>query len=142
MGLFAFTYKTVIDAPIEAVWTFFSTAENLAKITSFPRVTILSNPETVEGNTIKMKLHFAGLYVNWTSKVTYVQAPNCFIDKGVKLPFPITEWRHTHSFTENGSRTIMEDIVMFNAHLPTFVTRPILKAMFQGRELAIKHEFK
>ncbi|KHF41790.1 SRPBCC family protein [Halalkalibacter okhensis] len=142
MGSLVFTYRTIIDAPIEQVWAFFSTADNLAKITTFPKVTILSNPETVEGNIIHLKLQVALLSVNWTSRISKVDHLSCFLDQGEDLPFPFTEWSHLHNFTKFGAHTIMEDVVNFKAKVPSCVTRPILQVLFKGRESAIKNELR
>ncbi|MDT8861680.1 hypothetical protein N0O92_15790 [Alkalihalobacillus sp. MEB130] len=136
-----FTYKTRIEAPIEEVWAFFSTAENLAKITSFPKVSILSGPETRQGNLIQMQLRFVCFSLKWESLIKEVQAPHFFIDKGVKLPFPFLEWQHKHVFHVKGEYTIMEDIVEFRSVVPSYLTKPLLLSLFRGREKAIRKEF-
>ncbi len=141
MSLLTFSYTTIVKAPIEEVWTFFSTAENLARITSFPKVTILSNPDTRTGNEIVMKLSVAGIGVKWVSLIEEVDAPHCFVDSGLKLPFPFTEWKHEHAFVENEDETIMKDTIKCKAILPSYVTKAILENMFKGREKAIARVF-
>ncbi|GAE24818.1 hypothetical protein JCM9140_770 [Halalkalibacter wakoensis JCM 9140] len=141
MDHLVFTYRTHIHAPIETVWNFFSTADNLAKITTFPKVTILTNPSTTKGNTILMKLNFFFLSAHWASVIEDVEAPHFFIDKGEKIPFPFKEWHHKHRFYSLGSQTVMEDIVTFKAWVPSYISKPILTNMFKEREEAIRKEF-
>ncbi|TWI57880.1 SRPBCC family protein [Halalkalibacter nanhaiisediminis] len=141
MNVLVFRYTTVVKAPIEEVWRFFSTAENLATITAFPNVNILSNPETKTGNEIEMKLSVAGVGVKWISLIEEVEPPFRFVDTGLKLPFPFTEWRHEHAFAENGAETIMTDTIMFRASMPSFITKALLENMFKGREKAIAAQF-
>ncbi|MFC0473567.1 hypothetical protein ACFFHM_24430 [Halalkalibacter kiskunsagensis] len=141
MDFLVFTYRTVVKASIDDVWSFFATAENLAQITTFPKINIQSDPETKQGNVIVMKLGLAGFYVKWTSLISEVNAPHYFIDKGIQLPLPFTEWTHKHSFTASGTDTIIEDTVIFKSFVPSLITKPMLVNLFRGRELSIMKEF-
>ena len=137
MNTYVYTYKTIINAPIEDVWSFFSTATNLPEITPFPKVEVISDPRTLAGNKIEMKLGYAGCYVNWISLIEDVQEPNQFVDKAINLPFPFAEWRHLHRFNSNGNATIMEDQIFVRSILPSVLLKPLLNSMFKGRERAI-----
>ncbi|MFC0558151.1 SRPBCC family protein [Halalkalibacter alkalisediminis] len=141
MTSFVYTYKTIINAPIDNVWSFFSSATNLSKITPFPKVEIISDPRTITGNRIKMKLGYAGFNVRWISLIEDVQEPNRFVDTAVKLPFPFVEWSHIHTFTPNGNETIMQDQVHLRSFLPSVFLKPLLNSMFKGREQAIRLHF-
>ena len=141
MGQGKFNYETKIDKEFEEVWTFFSTADNLAKITSFPKVRILSDPSTTPGNTIKMQFNFFIFRISWHSKITKKEQ-TYFIDEGEKLPFPFKEWKHTHKFKEDGKLTVMTDIVEYDASVPDFFVKFILNQMFSGREKEIKKYFQ
>ncbi|NEU30787.1 hypothetical protein GN156_08360 [bacterium LRH843] len=134
MGLVRFTYTTIIHESMDDVWTFFSTASNLQRLTSFPKVTILSNPETKAGNEIVMKLSFVGATLNWVSSIEKVEQPFLFVDRGVKLPFPFKEWRHEHHFMSHGDETIMTDSIVCRASVPNFLVKLILLNMFKSRE--------
>ncbi|ARK29435.1 SRPBCC family protein [Halalkalibacter krulwichiae] len=136
--LLVFTYKTIIDAPIEKVWSFFSDAHNLTEITGFPKVKILSNSKTIEGNVIIMELRFGLLQTNWVSVIEGVKEFERFTDRAIILPFPFREWKHEHTFKRDGNRTVMEDKVYFSSVLPSVVTRSILTQMFKGREKSIQ----
>jgi len=137
-----FTYTTKINAPIEEVWSFFSSATNLSKITQFPQVNIVSDPRTMEGNKIEMVLSFGWIKMKWVSLIRDVQKPNQFVDDGIKLPFPFIQWSHVHAFSQTGNTTLMEDHVVCQSVLPNFMIKPILNGMFKGREKALHTHFK
>ncbi|WP_227935028.1 SRPBCC family protein [Alkalihalobacillus deserti] len=141
MTSFVYTYQTIINAPIEDVWSFFSSATNLSKITSFPKIEVTSDLRTMEGNKMEMKLGFAGVRMKWISLIHDVDAPTQFVDTGIKLPFPFTEWKHIHAFTSQGNQTVMDDQVRCSTVLPSFMVKPLVNNMFKGREQAIKLHF-
>ncbi|WP_017728251.1 SRPBCC family protein [Halalkalibacterium ligniniphilum] len=138
MGKETFHYETVIDAQLDEVWGFFSTADNLVKITRLPKITLLSNPETIQGNTIKMKIGVAGVSVMWEALIEEVKAPHFFIDKAIKPPFPFTAWKHIHAFEQSGERVLMKDTVEYEATIPTFIVNKLLTKMFRDRGKAVK----
>ncbi|WP_100406855.1 SRPBCC family protein [Bacillus solitudinis] len=78
MTRLTFTYETIIEAPIDETWTFFSTADNLARMTTFPKVSIQSNPVTATGNLIKMELKVAGFSIEWHSLIEEVKPQHFF----------------------------------------------------------------
>ncbi|WP_096201150.1 SRPBCC family protein [Bacillus sp. FJAT-45350] len=141
MGKHTFYYETYIDSHIDNVWDFFSTAENLAKITSFPKVRILSNPATVKGNIIEMELNFRLFKMAWSSDITEVVEKSYFIDVGKVVPFPFKEWRHVHAFEEKGNGTLMKDTVTYEAIMPGLFVQQFLKGMFSSREKEIRKYF-
>ncbi|OLS35967.1 hypothetical protein BTR22_13330 [Alkalihalophilus pseudofirmus] len=141
MDTYIFTYETTVDAPIEEVWSFFHTAENLVKITSFPTITLHSDPETRKGNTIRMKMGLGPVKADWHSYIQEVKPHEYFVDVGVKLPYPLKSWRHTHSFVKREDSTVMKDLVEIQSPLPTSILRPALHGMFRGRADAVRRHF-
>ncbi|WP_100372515.1 SRPBCC family protein [Bacillus sp. FJAT-45037] len=142
MDTYIFTYEAKVDASIEEVWEFFRTADNLVQITSFPEISIDSNPATTEGNTIKMKMGLGPLRVDWHSYIEEVVPYDYFVDVGVKLPWPLVQWRHTHAFSKVGETTVMKDTVEIQSPLPTAMLKPALTNMFKGRATAVHRHFQ
>jgi len=136
-----FHYETFMSRPLEEVWDFFSTAENLAKISSFPKVTILSNPKTIQGNNIEMKLNFLFFQKKWHAEITEVKEKSYFIDKGTLLSYPFTAWEHSHAFEVRNDGTLMKDTVIFSASLPAPIVRLFLRQMFRGRKKELNRYF-
>ncbi|WP_368504684.1 hypothetical protein AB3N04_03140 [Alkalihalophilus sp. As8PL] len=141
MNTYLFTYETKIEASLEEVWSFFSTAENLVKITDFPTITLHSNPLTSEGNTIQMKIGVGPIKANWHSYIEEVKPLEYFIDVGVKVPFSIHSWRHKHAFVSLPNHTLMKDTVEIQSTLPSIILKTALKKMFTGREKAVQLHF-
>ncbi|WP_051556640.1 SRPBCC family protein [Alkalihalobacterium bogoriense] len=141
IGKSIFTYKTIIHAQKSEVWHFFSTADNLAKITSFPKVRITSDPETKKGNRIVMELQFLFFTFHWTANITAV-TEDYFIDEAIKVPFPLIAWKHKHCLHEENGVTVMTDTVEYESSIPSFLLKPFIYGMFQNRKKAIQHYFK
>jgi ligand-binding SRPBCC domain-containing protein len=141
LSSFVYTYHTVINAPIEEVWSFFETATNLSKITTFPKVVIISDPRTVDGNEIVMKLLIERLSFKWISIIQEVKNPYYFVDVGTKLPYPLIEWKHTHTFLAQKKQTLMKDTVVIRSLILSWLMKPFLRLMFSGREKALHHHF-
>ena len=135
-----FTFEIKVNQPIEKVWEFFSTAENIAQITTFPKVKILSAPETRIGNRIEMELNFIIFKKKWVAQIDEVVEQEYFIDRGVNIPFPFKTWVHTHSFEELGEWTIIRDQVKYESSLPNFINTNLLNSMFSGRARQIERE--
>ncbi|WP_216829493.1 SRPBCC family protein [Alkalihalobacterium elongatum] len=134
MGKGTFRYETIINAPLSEVWDFFKSAENLAVITSFPKIKLSSDPRTVEGNLIEMELDFGVMKKSWVASIVEVKEKEYFIDTGLKLPFPFVEWKHQHRFEAVGKQTKMTDIVNYKASVPNLFVTLVLKQMFTGRK--------
>ncbi|UOE95974.1 hypothetical protein [Alkalihalobacillus sp. LMS39] len=141
MGKGIFSYKTIIHAQKDEVWRFFSTAENLAKITSFPKVRITSDPETKKGNHIVMELQFFLFTFHWTAIITAV-TDDYFIDEAIKVPFPLIAWKHKHHLHAENGVTVMTDTVEYESIIPSSLLKPFFYGMFQSRKKAIQHYFK
>jgi ligand-binding SRPBCC domain-containing protein len=108
------TARTVIEAPIEDVFAFFSRPENLGTITP-PRMgfVITDSPDRLEeGALITYRVRLAGLPVRWRSRIDRWRAGESFVD--VQLSGPYHCWWHEHRFVADGAgRTIMHDRVLY-----------------------------
>lgn len=116
-----YTYQAVQWLPVDIrkAWDFFSSPNNLAKITppdmKFRIKTQLGDHEIYEGMLIEYTVSpLFGIPVSWKTEITEVHAPFLFKDSQLKGPFSL--WEHTHSFAEQNNGTLMQDIV--NYRLP------------------------
>ncbi|GAE30785.1 SRPBCC family protein [Halalkalibacter hemicellulosilyticus] len=129
-----FTYETVIDAPIQVVWEFFSEPINLAKLSKFPKLEVDSATKMVEGGSMTLKIRVCGFPFRWGVLFEKVEEPICFIDHATTLPFLFTDWRHEHQFIRDGDRTKMVDTVIYQSVLSKTIVNVFLERMFRQRE--------
>jgi hypothetical protein len=105
--------RTVLDAPIDEAFAFFSQAENLGLITPAAmhfeiqgRVPVISN-----GATIDYRLRVGPMPIRWRTRIAEWEPPHCFIDLQESGPYRC--WWHKHTFSAQGDRTVMEDHVYY-----------------------------
>lgn len=125
-----FSYETVLESPLTEVWDFFQSIDNVTRITSFPKVTVVSStPEA-------FVLEFDGIINKWKwyGEIVKSEEKVCFIDVNVKPPFPFKSWRHTHTFEQKDNATKMKDTVEYESAIPSFLINVLLQKMFKDRE--------
>ncbi|MGY4537566.1 ligand-binding SRPBCC domain-containing protein [Mucilaginibacter sp. UYNi724] len=67
------------------------------------------------GETVTWRAKHFGIWQNLTSKVTDFNAPVFFADEMVSGAFK--SFRHEHYFSHDGTRTIMQDVFIFESPL-------------------------
>ncbi len=117
---------------------FFTHADNLAKITRFPAVTVLSDPWTGTGNKLKLKLSVGCVHYELITEISLVQAPYQFVDTIKHPPFPLRYWRHKHEFHRSGGKTFMQDRIEIESQLPSCILKAWLDPMFRSRAKQIR----
>ena len=88
-----------VPASLPAVFSFFSDAGNLDRITPpWLRFKILGQSELVlsTGTLIHYRLAWYGIPMKWTSRIEEWFPPTRFVD--VQLKGPYRRWHHTHTF--------------------------------------------
>ncbi len=104
--------EQLIPRPLEAVFDFFSRAENLEVLTPpFLRFRILT-PSPVamgEGTRIEYALRLYGVPVRWWTLIEAWEPGRRFVDLQVRGPYRL--WRHTHTFEAVPGGTLMRDRV-------------------------------
>jgi ligand-binding SRPBCC domain-containing protein len=129
MRIRKFNSSIWIPAPIENVFSFFSKAENLDKITPpwlhFKILTALPI-EMGEGTLLDYQLKLHGIPVSWQTQITNWNPPFQFID--VQLRGPYRRWVHTHTFTSQNNGTMVEDSVSYA--VPGFFLEPLINRFF------------
>ena len=142
--------QQVVPAPIEEVWDYFATPENLNEMTP-PNM----NFEIVHGVEDKMRLgqlieygvRFMPVFKSrWLTEIAHVEEGAYFVDEQRIGPYNF--WYHEHSFeaTENGTR--ITDQVTYQLPLGplgdlvhAFWVGPRLKGIFNYRQEKIAQLF-
>lgn len=146
-----FESEQLVAAPLGKVFEFFSSAENLQRITppslNFEILTPLPIAMRT-GALIDYKLRIRGLPVRWRTEIQEWNPPHSFVDLQLKGPYAL--WHHTHTFTEHSNgETLMRDRVRYQVPLgplgllvaPFFVT-PEIRRIFEHRTKVIEEIFK
>ena len=117
-----------IARPIDEVFAFFADAENLEKITppwlDFKMIS-MSTESISAGTVIRYRLRLHGIPFHWRTDICAWSPPHRFVDEQTKGPY--RQWRHTHRFEAQGSRTKMIDEVQYS--LPFGVLGRIVHAL-------------
>lgn len=103
-----------IPQPVEAVFDFFSRAENLGRITPEWLNFQMLTPATVEmkaGTLLDYRLRVHGIPVRWRTRIVEWDPPHGFVDVQERGPYKL--WHHTHRFVASGSGTTMTDDVRY-----------------------------
>jgi ligand-binding SRPBCC domain-containing protein len=112
------TARTVIDAPVEDVFAFFSRAENLGAIMPPGMGFVITESAACmeEGAVIAYRIRLGPLAMSWRSRIERWRPGESFVD--VQLSGPYHCWWHEHRFTADGpGRTIMHDRVLYTPPL-------------------------
>ena len=104
--------EQLLSYPIEQVFRFFASPENLNLLTPpWVNFSILS-PQSIEmavGTIIEYRIRLRGVPVTWRSEITEWQPPFAFCD--VQLRGPYRFWVHRHTFEERPDGTLVTDHV-------------------------------
>jgi uncharacterized protein (TIGR01777 family) len=141
--------STVVDAPVEEVFAFFSRAENLGLLTpSWTSFRIEGEPprKMGEGTVLDYRLKLGPLPLRWRTGIDKWEPARRFVDSQLRGPYRL--WWHEHRFIPQGKRTRMEDKVYYSLPLgflgrlahDLFVRRA-LRRIFGYRAVAIGLRF-
>jgi ligand-binding SRPBCC domain-containing protein len=105
-----------LEAPPEAVFSFFADARNLEAITPPLLSFRLLTPEPISmgaGTFLQYALRVHGVPVRWDTLIQAWEPPWRFVDVQVRGPYRL--WHHTHELTavDGGAATLMRDTVRY-----------------------------
>jgi ligand-binding SRPBCC domain-containing protein len=117
MKVYHFKRTHFLPIRLEEAWMFFSSPENLSKITpTYMDFRILYNSdqrnEMYPGQIIKYRVKILpGIRVRWVTEITHVDKPNYFVDEQRFGPYAL--WHHQHHFREAAGGVEMTDEVNY-----------------------------
>lgn len=107
-----------VPAPLESVFSFFSEAKNLERLTpeflNF-RIVKMSTEQIQQGSLIDYKLKVHGVPIGWRTHIDSWNPPHTFSDTQTKGPYKL--WHHTHKFKPVKGGTLMTDEVRYKVPL-------------------------
>lgn len=140
--------RTVIDAPLDETFAFFSDPRNLARITPPDmHFRIVDAPANMADDvTIDYRLRVGGLPIGWRTRILKWEPGRRFVDVQERGPYRC--WWHEHTFAADGARTLMEDRVWYAPPFgllgrlvhPLFIA-PSLRRIFGYRREVIRQRF-
>ncbi len=144
-----FERETVLDQPLDAVFAFFSQAENLERLTPNSLKFEIITPLPIEmkvGTLIDYRIRLSGIPMRWRTRIAIWEPPHRFVDDQLRGPY--LRWWHQHTFTAEGSKTRMRDRVEyrvpggpFEPLIHKLFVRPQIEAIFDYREKTIRKLF-
>ena len=142
MKVYTLHREQYLPIDIDTAWAFFSSAENLAKITP-PGMNFRMLVAPGTGIYTGMRLHYRltpllGIPVKWETEIREVNAPHKFMDKQMKGPYAL--WEHTHTFTRVAGGIKMTDDVRYA--LPWGKLGKIAHALVVKRKLEKIFDFR
>lgn len=125
---------------LETAWRFFSSANNLSKITpkdmNFIVLTKLENDEIYEGMIIDYYVSpLLGIKMSWQTEIIQVSFQKSFTDFQKKGPYKL--WNHFHEFIPNEKGVLMRDTI--NYELPMGILGEVTHGLFVKKK--IEHIF-
>lgn len=109
-----------IPADLDQVFSFFSAASNLEKITPpwlHFRIIGQSTPEVQKGTLIDYRLRIRGVPIKWRTLIAEWNPKTSFVDTQLKGPYKL--WHHTHTFLEKDGGVLMTDTVRYEVPFGT-----------------------
>jgi len=145
LGTHKLMIETLVPGSMETVFDFFSSAENLERITPPELGFKILNPLPIEmkqGTLIDYRIRLFGIPLKWQSLISKWEPQKQFVDEQLKGPY--SKWIHTHSFEATDNGILMRDEI--NYRLPFFpfgeimlpVVRLQLKRIFSYRTKRIR----
>lgn len=111
----------------------------------FPRSKLIRFDGCKTNDIVALKLRMFFVWHIWESKIVSDERTNSeinFVDKGVKLPFFLSFWKHHHRIIQDNEDVLITDDIEFFAHnkLLTLLSYPILYLMFAMRKPIYRKE--
>jgi len=146
-GEYVLRARVRLHAPLDVVFSFFSNARNLEKITPALLQFKILTPDPIEMKTdarIDYALRIHGIPMRWRTRITAWEPPHRFED--IQERGPYKQWIHEHHFVDEGTTTLMQDTVRYRvrggALVHRFFVRRDVLAIFNHRKDIISEVFE
>jgi hypothetical protein len=143
------TRSQFINQPVEKVFEFFNTPENLGKLTPPEMSWRILTPKPLRmsvGKIFDYSIRLFGVPMTWKSIITDFDPPYSFVDE--QLTGPYRFWHHSHVFEKANGGTLVKDEVhylvplgIFGRILEVLFIKRQLKRIFDFRREALKKHF-
>lgn len=144
-GIYTLSTQQVLEVPLKQAWDFFSSPENLQKITpSHMGFQITSDVESkaYAGQIITYKVGILpGIKSSWVTEITQVKEQDFFIDEQRFGPYSM--WHHEHWFEElSNGNTLMKDKISYK--IPFGFLGHLAQSIFIKKQLKgiFKHRYE
>lgn len=131
----------VVASSPEKTWQFFSSAENLPRITpaSLGFQILTPSPITIAGDSLlDYTIRWAGMPIRWRTRIIDWSPPNQFIDLQIRGPY--TLWHHQHTFKAVADGVECTDRVIYKVPVP--IVGRIVNALVVKRQLLSIFRFR
>jgi ligand-binding SRPBCC domain-containing protein len=135
-GIYTLFSTQTLNIPISQAWEFFSSPENLQKITPENmefRITSKVDKKAYIGQIITYKVGILpGIKQNWVTEITQVKDQKYFIDEQRFGPYKM--WHHEHWFEDlQNGQTLMRDKISYK--IPFGYLGDLAQYLFIKRQL-------
>jgi ligand-binding SRPBCC domain-containing protein len=144
MKVYHIKLKQFLPLSLDEAWDFFSSPENLVKITppsmNFRILRISGDGSGMYAGQIisyRIKL-LPGINVYWVTEITHVERPYYFMDDQVTGPYTI--WKHQHWFREVAGGIEMTDEITYA--IPFGFLGRLANYLFVAQQLRIIFKFR
>lgn len=138
-------YETLVRAPLDATFAFFSDASNLERLTpGWVQFSIVTPVPIVmrAGLEIDYRIRLHGVPLAWTSRIDVWEPNHRFVDRQIAGPY--LWWRHEHRFETAGRATRVIDEVEYlprAAWMTARVVRRDVQRIFRYRQDELQQVF-
>jgi ligand-binding SRPBCC domain-containing protein len=138
--------RTTVNQSFRQVFRLFTKELFLKLSPPFPKVKLLRFDGSEKQDRVVVELDFIFFKQKWESVIVEKKESKdeiFFVDEGVKLPFFLKKWRHTHRIIRNGDKADIVDDIEFETpfRLFDFLFYPILYFQFAYRKPIYKKVF-
>ncbi|WP_424962589.1 SRPBCC family protein [Ekhidna sp.] len=141
-GIYTLTVMQQLPIKLSEAWDFFSSPENLEKITPNHMGFEITSGETgrmYAGQIISYRVApIPGIKTNWVTEITHVDEEKFFVDEQRFGPYSM--WHHEHHFDENKNGVLMTDKVTYK--IPFGFLGAIAQALFVRKQLKGIFEYR
>ena len=129
-----FQSETKLYRPLEEVFEFFSSAENLNQVTPPDLSFSFLTPRPIKmhvGTLIDYRIKLMGIPFFWRTLISDWEPPYRFVDQQIQGPY--VYWHHEHVFEDKGEYVLMTDRVHYLS--PGWIFEPLIDKLFVSKQL-------